>query len=401
MKAVIFKSVFISAVLIFSGAVVYGCRPAQKQISADHEIYQCAMHPNITSDKPGDCPICHMRLTKVEHHTENKKGKILFYRHPMRPEVSSPVPAKDEMGMDYIPVYEEAETGDETVIAGRAAVSVSPERQQQIGVKISEVKKMPLEMKVRELGRVAYNTDLHNIIGEYREAVDDYIRFNGSPYAEIRKRAAANMNLADLKLRLSGISARQMKEMKDIGQSSLRLLTYTHSAEDLFLPEGFKWVYVDLFENESDLASPNQKVTAKASALPGKIFEGTVRTVDLIPNAAIRTVRVRIETADPQDLLREGMPVDVTLHVTLGEKLAVPEEAVLSTGERTLVFVAEGEGRFEPREVRVGYEAGGFQEVVEGLAEGERVISSANFLIDSESRIRAALQSFGKEHVHD
>lgn len=363
------------------------------------------MHPAIKSSKPENCPICGMRLTRVEHAGQasapSGKRKILFYRHPMNPKISSPVPAKDEMGMDYIPVYEDEQAGGARPVDGRAVVTIDPVKQQLIGVRIGEAKKQNLEMNVRALGRVAYDPDLHNTIGEYREAVGEYIKSKASPYMEIRQRAETVMKLADLKLRLSGISSQQMDEMKNIGQSNFRLLAFRHSAQDLSLPQDAKWVYVDLYEDEADLPEIGQKITATSAAIPGQIFEGIVRASDLIPNASIRTVRVRAEVPDPHFYLREGQPLDVVLHVSLGEKIAVPQEAILNTGEKNLVFVQKGEGKFEPREVQVGHEAGDYQEVLSGLAEGEKVVVSANFLIDSESRIRAALQNFGGGQSHD
>lgn len=396
--------VLLAMTVLLVSFIFSGCGRFPQSAPSQKTVYQCSMHPKIISDKPENCPICGMRLTRVEHPEAGDavksggKGRILFYRHPMRPEVSSPVPAKDEMGMDYIPVYEEEESGVSSV-SGRAVVNIDPARQQQIGVKIAEVKKMPLQMNVRALGRVAYDPDLHNTIGEYREAAGEYLKSKSSPNITVRERAEQLMELADLKLRLSGISSDQMEHLKGAGQSTLRLLTLRHTAEDLSLPEGAKWVYADLYENESDLAAPGQKIRVTTPALPGRIFEGQTRTADLIPNALIRTMRVRMEVMDPEDRLRAGMSVDVALQILLGEKLAIPEEAVLNTGEKNLVFVAKGKGRFEPREVRIGYEAGGYDEVISGLSENEKVASSANFLIDSESRIRAALQNFGKPEI--
>jgi Cu(I)/Ag(I) efflux system membrane fusion protein len=123
-------------------------------------------------------------------------------------------------------------------------------------------------------------------------------------------------------------------------------------------------------------------------------FEGDLITVDPVLNAMTRTLRVRIAVPNGEKALKPEMFVDVVLEVPLGTKLSIPEEAVLDTGERQLVFVDKGEGRIEPREVRVGYEGEGYYEVLSGLAKGEKVVSSANFLIDSESRLRAAVKGF-------
>lgn len=363
MKKVSFQFLIVLFLGFSSAAFVAGCGHDHSKSGAVNEgpIYQCSMHPAITSNKPGDCPICGMRLTRVEHHS-----------------TASLTAGLNEPG-----------------IPGRAVVSIDPERQQQIGVKISEVKKMPLEMKVRSLGRVAYDPDLYNTIGEYREALSGYLKARTNANMTVRERAESVMKLAELKLRLAGISSDQMDNLKNAGQNNQRLVMLTQSAQNLVLPPGKVWVYADLYEHESDLAVIGQNSIITSSALPGKFFKGEVKTVDLVPNAPVRTMRVRFETDDPEDFLRAGMSVDVILQVKMGEQLAVPDEAVLNTGETTLVFVARGDGKFEPREIVVGHEAGGFYEVVKGLTEGEKVVSSANFLIDSESRIRSALQNFG------
>jgi Cu(I)/Ag(I) efflux system membrane fusion protein len=129
-----------------------------------------------------------------------------------------------------------------------------------------------------------------------------------------------------------------------------------------------------------------------------------VAAVDPILSAASRTARVRARVATPDESLRLETFVHARIEVSLGELLAVPEEAVLHTGDHAVVFVVEGEGTFEPRSVRLGRDAAGYYEVLSGLAEGERVVTSANFLIDSESRFRAALAAFGKKaaagHAH-
>ncbi len=392
------KKIFFALFILFSAAALSGCMKGPGPKAEDAGVfYQCSMHPAVTATAPGDCPICHMRLTRVDHPaaSEAKKDRILFYRHPMRPEVTSPSPAKDEMGMDYIPVYESETRNSGVSVAGRAAVTIDPLRQQQIGVRITEVRRQPMVMKLRALGRAAYDPDLHNTIGEYREAVAEYIKSKSSPNMTVRERAEQVMKLAELKLRLSGISSEQMDHLKNAGQSTLRLLTLRHDASELFLPAGAAWVYVDLYENESGLVAEGQKAEISSPARPGQVFNAQVRTADLIPNAVIRTMRVRLEAEDPENLLLQGMSVDVVLTISLGDKISVPEEAVMNTGEMTLVFVSLGEGHFEPREVRVGHEAGGFYEVLAGLKEGEKIVSSASFLIDSESRIRAALQDFG------
>src|SRR5438477_7404062 len=168
----------IAVVLILAGGLVATRllrRPAVETATpAPKARYQCAMHPQIVSDEPDICPICGMRLQKVEGPSEGEaqqKGKIVFYRHPMRPDITSPTPAKDEMGMDYIPVYESELSGGEGAVPGHAAFTLSPERQQLIGVKTEEVERRPLDVEIRTVGKVAYDPGLYQAFVEYREAL--------------------------------------------------------------------------------------------------------------------------------------------------------------------------------------------------------------------------------------
>ncbi|MBI4971744.1 MAG: efflux RND transporter periplasmic adaptor subunit [Candidatus Omnitrophica bacterium] len=352
-------------------------------------IYQCSMHPAIVSTQPGDCPICGMRLTRVEQSpvpTASAKKKILFYRHPMRADVTSMKPSKDEMGMDYIAVYEGEETGAADIkIPGHADVVISPERQQMIGVQTTEAAERALTLTIRAVGRVAYDPELYNTLTEYKEAVENQEKIKTSSLSGVRERGDALVKSAELKLKLLGINA------SDIGE----LLKADHSGSSLLLPESTAWIYADIYEYETGFVKAGQTAKVTSQAIPGAQFEGHVRTVDPILNAATRTLRVRITVPNTDKLLKPEMFVDVAIEIPFGVKLAIPEEALFNAGETQLVFVSMGEGRFEPRKVRAGYEVGGYYEILDGLKKGEKVVSSANFLIDSESRLRAAVKSFG------
>jgi Cu(I)/Ag(I) efflux system membrane fusion protein len=124
-----------------------------------------------------------------------------------------------------------------------------------------------------------------------------------------------------------------------------------------------------------------------------------VKSIDTVLDPMTRSVKVRAEIANPDGFLKPEMFVNVTIYIPLGRKLAIPEDAVLDTGERKLVFLSLGEGKFAPREVKLGYSAEGYYEITSGLREGDKVVTSANFLIDSESKLKSAISGMG-EHKH-
>jgi len=314
------------------------------------DYYQCSMHPWIVSDKPGKCPICGMPLVHV------------------------------------------TETSNEGLINGRAAVQISPARQQLIGVTKDKAQIKPLVYSVHTVGHAAYNPDVATAFTEYREAYVAFRKSRVNTTEKIRDRAEKLMELAELKLRLAGLSDEQFKQIRDTSFDP-KILASIYSPPTLELPQGHGWVDADLYESDSELVRPGQHVMMASPALPGKVFEGVVRTTDPILNEFPRKLRVRIDT-DKGDALKAGMAVDMRIEVELGDKLVVPEEAVLDSGFSKVVFVGQGEDRIEPRQVMTGMEGDGYVEILDGLKEGETVVTSAAFLIDSESRLRAAAQGF-------
>ena len=345
---------------------------------AKGKLYQCSMHPQIVSREPGTCPICQMELEQVEEaaHEESRRGagsqerRILFYRNPMNPDVTSPTPMKDEMGMDYIPVYSDEEAHEGGNVPGHAAFTLTAERQQLIGVTRSKAVQKELTKVIRTAGKVAYDPNLYRAIVEYRQATR-----GGS--AEISRAAG-------LRLRQMGVSEDVIKVMS----------APEHDPENLLLPGKEVWVYAQIYEYEIDLVHAGQAVTV--TSLAEHTYTARVVAVDSVLDPKTRAARARILVATPERSLRPETFVHVEIEVPLGRKLAIPAEAVLDTGERQFVFVVSGAGTFEPRTVILGPHADGDYEVVSGVNEGEEVVASANFLIDSESRFRAAVAAFAK-----
>jgi Cu(I)/Ag(I) efflux system membrane fusion protein len=372
-----------------------GAAPAPAAPAAQ---YQCSMHPQIVSDRPGTCPICGMPLTRVDHGTPaptplaHGARTPLFYRNPMRADVTSPVPAKDEMGMDYIPVYadEAAEQPpDQSDVPGHAAFTLPRERQQLIGVRRGRVERRPLSRDVRAVGTVAYDPALYQAISDYRQAIAGRTRLQDEALPDARQGSETIVRAAALRLRQLGLSEAQVR---DIGRGG-------GDPQALLLPGATAWVYAQVYEYEIDAVQPGQQVTVTVPSQAERTYRGTVAAIDPILDATTRTARVRVQVRNSDGALRPESFVTALIHIPTAEVTAVPSDAILDTGREQFVFVVEDGTRFTPRAVRAGREAGGWTEIVAGVEPGAEVVTSANFLIDSESRFRAAIAAFQRQHA--
>lgn len=355
--------------------------------------YYCPMHPDFKSDKPGSCPVCGMDLVKKAKPPAPLKKpvkKILFYRNPMNPDVTSPVPMKDSMGMDYVPVYDE----DEGTTPATGVV-INSEKQQLIGVKKDIVRERPLSYVLVTVGQVAYDPDLYVAQSEYLKAVKAAFSTQESALRSITEQMNSLAKAAEQKLSLLGMNRAQIEDLKQKGEADESLYLSTHSTQ--------KWIYLSIYEYESGLVKEGLPVGVEAVAFPGQIFHGKISSLAPVLNAETRALEVRAEVADPDRKLKPQMFVNVTIRIDLGEKLAVPETAVLDTGVRKIVYVYKTPDIFEPRMVFLGQKAQGFYEVVGGLAPGDEVVTSGNFLIDSESQLKGVRPASvsSNEHSHD
>ena len=404
------KKLVIIIGIIFAFGVIFLIARTRGHASSGHPqsqvtskaAYYCPMHPNYVSDKPGDCPICSMRLvpSNVEGLVRAGTGapsaakgqkKILFYRHPMRPDVTSPKPAKDEMGMDYVPVYEEEAAlsgAPEKMPSGYAPVRVSPAKQQLIGVKTSVVEKKNLQKVIHTVGKVAYDPDQYEAQAEYLQSVKSLKAAGGESASTGREWAEQMASGARAKLTRMGLDAGMIELIEKRGEPDKSLL--------YAVPGGEAWVYAAIFEYEIPVVKVGDTLEIEAPVLSGKLT-GRIHAIDTVVDSATRSVRVRALVKNEQGMLKPDLFVNVSLKVDLGEVLAVPEEAAFLSGRSAFVFVDKGEGFFEPRQVTLGQRAEGLYEVKEGLKEGERVVTNGNFLIDSESRMKAALAGVSGE----
>jgi len=422
--------------LPLAAVVAAGCN---RHVATQGQEWTCAMHPQYVSDKPGDCPICGMRLVPRTGAAAQPSGaadkpRPLFYRSPMNPNQTSPVPRKDEMGMDYVPVF---------ASAGPQTVTIDPSQQRLIGMKTVEIRKGTLSQTIRTTGRVvADERRLFKVTARFDGFIEKlYADFTGklvkkgdpllSIYSPdllateqeyllaLKSRATfAHAGLADVagaardRLRLFGISDGEIDGIAARGEP-LRAMTLhapisgfitvkTAIAGARVAPEAplFEvadlsrvWVLADVYEQELPRLKLGQQASLKLSYWPEREWRGQVTYIYPTVDEKTRTVKVRIEVDNPKYELKPEMFGDVLIASAPRSVLLVPDDAVIDSGTRKLVFVVLGEGRLQARQIEVGLHSESGYEVVSGLTEGERVASGASFLLDSEAQLKAAVSS--------
>jgi len=424
------------------GAAVEGDEATKKS------LYQCPMHPSITADHPSDCPICGMKLVEVKAGGTGERA-IAFYRSPMDAKQASPAPRKDEMGMDYLPVYEDELKGGGSTVEGLATVQIDPARQQLIGLRTAPASVGPVGGAWRTVGRVAIDeTRVRHVNVKVEGFVERiYVDFVGKPVRKGEPLFAfyspellslQNEYLLAVKLRselgtgvLAGSgddlvqSARERLELWDVPDSVLEELARTgkpKKALTLVSPisgvvtkkdvvQGHKlaagdmpyeitdlsevWVLADIYESDLAKTKVGMPATLSLDAFPNQVFTGSVAFIDPILDPKTRTAKVRLAFANPRGELRPEMFGEVTLRSLAREGLRIPADAVIDSGTKKVVFVSLGDGKFQPRELELGATDGDQVEVVSGLEPGDQVVVRANFLVDSESRLKASLAAIG------
>jgi Cu(I)/Ag(I) efflux system membrane fusion protein len=362
--------------------------------------------------------------------------KIKFYRNPMGLPDTSPTPKKDSMGMDYIPVYEGEDTDD-------GSIKLSPGKIQRTGVKSEPASQRIIRTAIRAPGTIQLDERRASIVsfrfegfiekvenvttGEHVHKGQALMRVYSSSLSSAAAEYLSALNAkAD-----SGVNAQALKgarrRLENLGMPEKAIAEIERTREiSLSIPwlapqdgeileraavNGMRaapgdllfriadhqvvWVLVDIAERDLEGIAIGQKVDVRPRAFVNRVFSGEVGLIYPHLNAQTRTARIRIELANPDGLLRPDMYVDAEIDAGSPQPvLAVPESAVLDTGSRQAVFVDKGQGRFEPRDVKLGHRGGGYVEIRDGIAEGEPVVVSANFLIDAESNLKAALKSF-------
>ena len=319
-----------------------------------------------------------------------KEEKILYYRNPMNPSITSPAFMKDSMGMDYIPVYEEA--GGEP--AQEAVVKISGSQQQLIGVKTETIISRPLMQMIRTVAKIAYDPELYKAEQEFIQAYKTKEAMKSNQSSAISQRLDALVLAAAFKLKLQGLSDEQIEALKTKSESDRGLLV-----SDALSP--YVWAYLTIYEYDLGSIKVGNHIVLETIAYPGEEFSGKIVAIDPVLDVDTRSVRARAQIDNPKGELKPNMYADALIHIDLGEKLALPKEAVLDTGIRKIVYIDLGKGQFKAKEVEVGSEAiavvGGeehkFFPVIKGLSENDIVVTTGNFLIGSQSQLTGGISA--------
>jgi Cu(I)/Ag(I) efflux system membrane fusion protein len=361
--------------------------------------------------------------------------KIKYYRHPMGLPDTSPTPKKDSMGMDYIAVYEGEDSDDGSVKLSlgkiqRTGVKSEPAASRTIRTTIHapgviqlderriSVIAMRAESYIQKVENVTvgthvvkgqplmevYSPAISSAAAEYISTINSKTIAGDGPYGRGSRQRLMNLDVPD-----AAIVTMEKSRQVPIG------IEWTSPRDGVVLErnaiEGMRaqpgavlfriadhtlvWAVIDVAERDLGTLTVGQPATVKARGFPGRAFTGTINVIYPEINKETRTARLRIELTNPDLVLLHGMYVDAEIDIgSATPVLAIPESAVMDTGRRQAVFVDKGEGRFEPREVKLGQRGDGYVEVRQGISEGEPVVVSANFLIDAESNLKAALKGF-------
>ncbi len=368
----------------------------------------------------------------------------LLYRNPMNPQITSPVPAKDAMGMDYIPVYADNDAAG----APAGTVTIDPVTVQNIGVRTALAERRTMSRIINTVGRVdydetrlyrmhpktegwieellvdttgapvrhddillsIYSPQLVSTQQEYVLALNNLKTLQDSSFEDVGTGAAKLVENALERLRLMDVAEHQIEELRRTRQVRKELHIHAPAAgivinvgvregqyvtprDELYAIADLRkvWVLVDIYEDELPWVRVGDEAEMTIRAAPGEAFTGRLTYIYPYAERATRTVKARLEFENSEFLLKPDMFADVTIQAgARREAVAVPAEAIVRSGLREQVFVLRGPGKFEPREVTIGVSSDGWTEIRDGVAPGEQVVVSAQFLIDSESKLREA-----------
>ena len=413
------------------------------------------MHPTVVSDKPGDCPICGMRLVPIE----KKEPAVARYTCPMHPSVISENPEDPcpICGMDLVPVKEDA-AADTSMsgasdVPGQAAITVTPESRQTMGLKLGVVQRHVLARDIHTSARIEadetrlhhvtvkvdgwvnelhasitgqevkehqpllsiYSPDLVSAQQEYVTALQTLRRLSTSTDADARKGGVDLVAAAQRRLELWDVSTEQIQRLERTGEAE-KYVTIHAPMSGIIIQRNISvghairqgevlmtiadlthvWGDADVYQSDLPYITVGMPLELSLPYWPDKRFRGKVIFVSPTLDPETRTLQARLDIPNPDLLLRPGMYGDASLQYALGEKLAIPAEAVMFSGKHTYAFRDGGNGRLIPTQIRVGARAGDWYEVLEGLNENDHIVVSANFLVDSESSLKAAMEAMSK-----
>ncbi|MBD3415283.1 MAG: efflux RND transporter periplasmic adaptor subunit [Candidatus Aminicenantes bacterium] len=450
---ILILGILIGAVAAYLITPAVSTSGSESQAEAE-QLYSCGMHPEVISEEPGNCPICGMKLTPIQSTEQDspkegitdssEKAKILYWRAPMDPTEIYDKPGKSKMGMDLVPVYAGEEAG------GAGHITIDGVVQQNMNLRIAPVKRRDMYHVIRAYGKVSYAEDKQFTVStkingwieklyldttgqkvrrgqplleiyspelvstqeEYLLAIKNYQKLSSSSYESVRKNAEKMLKLSQERLEYWDIPEEEIDQIKETRQVSRTIVlrsqvagVVTHKAVtegdkvgpgmDLFHIADLDevWVEATVYESELPFVNVGQKAELQLDHIMGEVRVGRVDFIYpyLDQNSKANTVRLVFENHG--QVLKPDMYATVRIHsASAQDVLAVPSEAVIHSGKRQIVFVSRGDGKFDPREIKVGVESeDGYVHVVSGLLDHEKVVVSGQFLLDSESRTREAI----------
>ena len=453
MKKIKFILFAVLLAVVAAGAISCGNHSGRETANASEvkTLYTCGMHPQIIQDHPGNCPICGMKLTPIRKQagtspaaTQPGERKIKYYKSTMNPGETGQQPGKDSMGMDMVPVYEDAANESQTI-------AIDPSTIQTMGIRTGEVTRGPLRRLIRTVANVDYDeTALADVTTKYKGWIEKlYVDATGalvnpgdplfeiyspelySAQTEFLAALSAEPGTPSTEDRALLESARTKLKFYDISDAQIAELEKTRSAKKTltisapisgFVVEknvvagqmvdsgmklyrladiGVVWVYAQVYEQDLSAVQLGQEATMTLSYLPDRKFRGRVTYVYPTVDEKTRTARVRMEFHNPGYFLKPGMFATVELVADIAPSaLLVPDSAVLRSGQKNTVFVALPGGKFEARTVALGLSGENDQDqVLSGLSEGERIVTSGQFMLDSESQLREAIQKMSNPNA--
>ena len=430
---------------VLAETMLTGCgrdHAAPAGAAQEKTLYTCGMHPQVVQDTPGNCPICGMKLTPIRKQggtsaptAASGERKLKYYKSTMAPGETRPTPGKDSMGVDMVAVYE-----DQAGTSDAQAIAIDPVTTQNMGIRTALVTRGPLHRTIRTVGTVDYNeTGLADVTTKFKGWIEKlYVDatgqqvHKGDPLFEIyspelysaqreyllalESTGSGNEALkasALTKLKFFDISDEQIAEL-DRARQARKTLRIQAPIDGVVVEKmvtagqmvdagmklyrladlGLVWVQAQIYEQDLAYIKLGQEATVTLAYLADREFRGRVTYVYPSVDEKTRTARVRMEFHNPAFFLKPGMFATVQVASELAASvLLVPDMAVLRSGEKNTVFVALEGGQFAPRTITLGPQSeNDTYQVLSGLQEGERVVTSGQFMLDSESQLREAIQ---------
>lgn len=360
----------------------HGSAKASKEKASQ---YICPMHPQIKSDKPSTCPICGMDLVLAEDEEEHEGHD---HEQHAKATGSDEWEDVDQSSGDHSGHNMKTETP-----SGHANFKLSLRKQQMIGVKLAKAEKKKLFKSIRAPGRIAFDPELYTAQSEYLEALKQWNNVKDSPIGAVRENTKQMIRSSKIRLKVLGLSEGQIQSLAKKGRQSEGLLVSGKGQDN--------WIYADIFEVDLPYIKKGLSAQITANFLQGKTLPGKVISVDQVINPDTRTAKVRIQLLKQDSSIRPQSYVNVTIFAPLGEHTSVPLEAVMDTGRESFVFVKKDKGKFEPRKVSVFLETDDDAAIASGVMHGEEIVVGGNFMLDSESRLKAVIQGGSSAGGHN